>query len=193
MMDDGLKDDGMKDEWEFVDVKVEALTLSPQGFALLLRPPDEDRVLPIFIGVPEAQSIAQALEGETFPRPLTHDLFRMALETLGAEVVRVQIVHVEEQTFHASLVLLAGGDEIELDARPSDAISLALRFDAPIQVRQDIWDSTSTPFEVEGKHGDGTSNARELLEKRLKRAIETEHYEEAARLRDELKRLGGGN
>lgn len=183
----------MKESWEYVEVKVEALTLSQQGFALLLRQPDEDRVLPIFIGAPEAQSIAQALEGEAFPRPLTHDLFKTALETLGAEVVRVQIVHVEEQTFHANLVLLAGGDEIELDARPSDAIALAVRFDAPILVRQDIWDSASTPFEIEGKHKGGASNARELLEKRLQRAVEAEHYEEAARLRDELKRLGGGN
>lgn len=183
----------MKETWEYVDVKVEALTLSQQGFALLLRQPGEDRVLPIFIGAPEAQSIAQALEGEPFPRPLTHDLFKTVLEALDAEVVRVQIVHVEEQTFHANLVLLAGGDEVELDARPSDAIALAVRFDAPIQVRQDIWESASTPFEVEGRHKDGASNARELLEKRLARAVEAEHYEDAARLRDELKRLEGGN
>lgn len=193
-MDDSIKDDdGMKEAWEFVDVKVEALTLSQQGFALLLRAPEEERVLPIFIGVPEAQSIAQALEGEKFPRPLTHDLFKTTLETLGAEVVRVQIVHMQEQTFHANLVLLSGGDELELDARPSDAIAIALRFDAPIQVRQDIWDAASTPFEIEGAHKGSASNARELLEKRLKRAIDAEHYEEAARLRDELKRLGGGN
>lgn len=183
----------MKESWEYVDVRVEALTMSQQGFALLLRPPEEDRVMPIFIGAPEAQSIAQALEGETISRPLTHDLFKSTLETLGAEVVRVQIVHMEDQTFHATLVLLFGGDEIELDARPSDGIALAVRFDAPIQVRQDIWEAAAVQFEIEGKHGGGVSNARELLEKRLQRAVEAEHYEDAARLRDEIKRLGGGN
>lgn len=183
----------MKESWEYVDVRVEALTLSQQGFALLLRQPDDDRVLPIFIGAPEAQSIAHALEGENFPRPLTHDLFKTVLEAMQAEVVRVQIVHVEDQTFHANLVLLSGGDEVEFDCRPSDAIALALRFEAPIQVRQDIWDAASSPFEIEGKHGGGESNPRLLLEKRLQRAVEAEHYEEAARLRDELKRLDGGN
>lgn len=182
----------MSEEWDFIEVKVEALTLSQMGFALLLRPPGEKRALPIFIGAPEAQSIALALQGETFPRPLTHDLFRAALEALEAEVVRVQIIKVEEQTFYANLVLLAAGEEVELDARPSDAISLALRFEAPILVREDIWEAASAPFEQDEQEGNAP-DARELLQKRLERAIEAEHYEEAARLRDELKRLGGGN
>lgn len=180
----------MHEPWQFVEVGVEALTLSDMGFVLVLKGESLDRALSIFIGAPEAHSIALALQGETFPRPLTHDLFHTALVELGATVVRVQIVHLSEQTFHAMLVIDNAGTEIELDSRPSDAIALALRFEAPVYVREDIWEAASAPFETE----DGVaSDPRGQLQKRLEQALEAERYEEAARLRDELRRLDGGN
>jgi len=180
----------MSETWEFVEVTVEALTLSEMGFVLLLRGEDSGRAMPIFIGAPEAHSIALALQEETFPRPLTHDLFRATLEELGASVTRVQIVHLQEQTFHARMVLEAAGNEFELDARPSDAIAMALRFEAPIYVREDIWDTASVPCEIDGEVA---ADPRGQLQKRLEQALEAEHYEDAARLRDELRRLDGGN
>lgn len=180
----------MDDPWNFLEVKIDAVTLSQMGFALLLRCVESDRVLPIFIGAPEAHSIALTLEGESFPRPLTHDLFRAALEELDATVVRVFIHALEGQTFFAKVVLLASVNEIELDARPSDAVALALRFDAPILVREDVWEAASAPVE-DGEASD--PDPRPGLRRRLEQAIQAEDYETAARLRDELHRLDGGN
>lgn len=180
----------MNESWQFIEVGVEALTLTDMGFVLLLKGEATDRALSIFIGAPEAHSIALALQGETFPRPLTHDLFHTTLSELGASVVRVQIVFLQEQTFHALLVVESGGTEIEIDARPSDAIALALRFEAPVLVREDIWEAASAPYVEE----DGvTPDPRGQLQKRLEQALEAERYEEAARLRDELRRLDGDN
>ena len=110
------------DAWKFLEVKVEALTLSNVGFMVLLRLPGSHKGLPIFIGAPEAHSIAQALGGGQFPRPLTHDLMKSVLEELGSEVVRVLITEAQEGTFFARLVFSKDGEEIETDARPSDSI-----------------------------------------------------------------------
>lgn len=184
--------EGMDDDSEFIEVRVEALTLSKIGFVLLLRPDGGDRALPIFIGAPEAHSIAIALSDEEFPRPLTHDLFRAALEELGAQVVRVRIVDLEDQTFHARLFVEGSTGEFELDARPSDAIALALRFEAPIEVASEVWEQASAPIEVEGET-EKQPDPRTQLQKRLDEAVRSEHFEEAARLRDELRRLGTGN
>jgi len=182
----------MDDESEFLEVRVEALTLSKMGFVLLLRPEGGDRALAIFIGAPEAHSIALALSEEEFPRPLTHDLFRAALEELGAQVLRVRIVDLQDQTFHARLFLEGSTGEFELDARPSDAIAMALRFEAPIEVSREVWNQASAPIEIEGE-SPAQPDPRTQLEKRLAEAVRAEHYEEAARLRDELRRLGTGN
>jgi hypothetical protein len=182
------------DAWKFLEVKVEALTLSNVGFMVLLRLPGSHKGLPIFIGAPEAHSIAQALGGGQFPRPLTHDLMKSVLEELGSEVVRVLITEAQEGTFFARLVYSKDGEEIETDARPSDAIALALRFSASIYVDRDLWEESSVPFERQGEDEDAAKHdAIEQLQSRLAAALEEEQYEEAARLRDELKRLQGGN
>lgn len=182
------------DAWKFLEVKVEALTLSNVGFMVLLRLPGSHKGLPIFIGAPEAHSIAQALGGGQFPRPLTHDLMKSVLEQLGSEVLRILITEAQEGTFFARLVFSKDGEEIETDARPSDAIALALRFSAPIYMARDLWDESSVPFERQGEDEDAANHdAVEQLQTRLTAAVEEEQYEEAARLRDELKRLQGGN
>jgi len=182
------------DAWKFLEVKVEALTLSNVGFMVLLRLPGSHKGLPIFIGAPEAHSIAQALGGGQFPRPLTHDLMKSVLEELGSEVLRVLVTEAQEGTFFARLVYAKDGEEIETDARPSDAIALALRFSAPIYVDRDLWEESSVPFERQGEDKEAANqDAVEQIQSRLTAAVEEEQYEEAARLRDELKRLQGGN
>jgi hypothetical protein len=184
------------DAWKYVEVKVEALTLSNVGFMVLLRLPDSHKGLPIFIGAPEAHSIAQAMGGGQFPRPLTHDLFKTVIDELGSEVVRVLITEVQDGTFFARLVFLRDGEEVETDARPSDGIALALRANAPIFVDNDLWEESSVPFERQGEDVDpdaDKNDAVEQIQKRLSEAVDEEKYEEAARLRDELKRLQGGN
>jgi len=126
------------DEWKFLEIKVEALTLSNVGFMVLLRLPGSHKGLPIFIGAPEAHSIAQALNGGQFPRPLTHDLMKSVLEELGSEVVRVLLTEAQEGTFFARLVFSKDGEEVETDARPSDAIAMSLGSGAPLFVSRAV-------------------------------------------------------
>lgn len=184
------------DAWKYSEAQLEALTLSNAGFMVLLRVEGASKALPIFIGAPEAHSIAQAMGDGNFPRPLTHDLFKSSLEELGSEVVRAMITEAQEGTFYARLVLSRDGEEIDLDARPSDAINMALRFSAPIFIDNDLWEAASVPFEQQEATDDEPPKhpTAEQLQSRLDAALEAEHYEEAAKLRDELKRLRqGGN
>ena len=184
------------DAWKYSEAKIEALTLSSAGFMVLLRVPGAHKALPIFIGAPEAHSIAQALGDGNFPRPLTHDLFKAGLDELGAEVVRAVITEAQEGTFFARLVISRDGEEFELDSRPSDALNMALRCQAPIFIDQDLWDEASVEFDRQESSDEEAlrHDAIEQIQKRLATAIDDERYEEAARLRDELRRLQqGGN
>ena len=105
---------------------------------VILKEPDRERYLPIWIGASEASAIAMRLQGMTPERPLTHDLFAVTLRELGVAVRRVVISRLSEETFHARLVLEQDGREIELDARPSDALALAVRLDTPIFAAEEV-------------------------------------------------------
>jgi uncharacterized protein len=94
---------------------------------VILKETDHDRYLPIWIGPWEASAIAMKLQGLTADRPLTHDLFASALESLGVRVDRVVISTLAEETYHARLHLERNGDTFEIDSRPSDALALAVR------------------------------------------------------------------
>jgi bifunctional DNase/RNase len=124
-----------------VEVRIHGLGTEPktQQHVVLLRELDGARVLPIFVGPFEAQAIARMLKQETFPRPLTHDLLALIVEGLKARVTRVVIGELREATYHASLMLERGSDEIvSIDARPSDSIAVALRTGAPLFVNEDL-------------------------------------------------------
>jgi len=127
-------------EQEFHKVTVRGLTLDPATNApiVLLRTDEGGRVLPIWIGLFEANAIATEMEGVTTPRPMTHDLLRNLAQALGAEVTQAVVDELRENTFHATVYLRSDGGECRLDARPSDAIALALRAGAPIFVTQDV-------------------------------------------------------
>lgn len=107
---------------------------------VLLREAEGDRYLPIWIGAVEATAIVAALEEMIPPRPLTHDLLRMAVESLGAEVGRAVITEVRDNVFYAELVLLINGGEVTVSCRPSDAIALAVRTEAPVYASRDLLD-----------------------------------------------------
>ncbi len=99
----------------------------------------QGKTLPIWIGSPEASSIALSLEGKSLPRPLTHDLLIKALEAVGARLDHVRVTHLEETTYHAALVLRDRDDNVRVvDARPSDAVALALRAGCPIYASEDV-------------------------------------------------------
>jgi len=105
---------------------------------LLLEEVSGNRVLPIFIGAPEATAIAYALQGIEAPRPMSHDLLGNVITALGAKLFSVEIVDLVDNTFFASLRLLRGAEEIIVSARPSDAVALALRVGAPLLVHDDL-------------------------------------------------------
>ncbi len=105
---------------------------------VILKDVEGKRFLPILIGPFEATAIALALEGTPIPRPLSHDLMKSILEAVNAKVLRVVIHDIHENTFYAKIVLEFGGKNLEIDARPSDSIALALRTNAPIFVSERI-------------------------------------------------------
>jgi bifunctional DNase/RNase len=105
---------------------------------LLLEEVAGERVLPIFIGAPEAAAIAYALQGVESPRPMSHDLLGHVISALGAQVFSVEITELIDNTFYANLRLLRGNEEVIVSSRPSDAVAVALRVGAPILVSDDL-------------------------------------------------------
>ncbi len=125
-----------------LEVKVE--TVAQDLFnrpVVILRDPETDRVLPIWIGQAEALAIALELRGEKPPRPLTHDLMRNMLDQLGVRVLRVVIHDLIDSTYYATIYLEHGEKSYEIDSRPSDAMALALRTNAPIYITGNVMDS----------------------------------------------------
>ena len=115
---------------ELVGVRVEIPANTPM--VLLQEQDGEHRLLPIYIGSPEAASIHYALEGIDPPRPLTHDLFVSVIGQLGASLSKVVVTEVRDHTYYAELHLMVGDDEQIISSRPSDAIALAVRCEAPL-------------------------------------------------------------
>ena len=116
---------------------------------VLLKTADGNKFLPIWIGHPEAAAILMKLQGATTPRPMTHDLFTDTLGELGAEVVRITVTELKENTFYASITVQQNGSEIEIDSRPSDAIAVAVRAQAPIFAADAVIDESAIEFEGE--------------------------------------------
>jgi bifunctional DNase/RNase len=123
---------------ELVGIELER---PPNIPCLLLREAEGDhRVLPIFIGSPEATAIAFALEDVETPRPMTHDLIKDLLDELGANVERVVVTDLRDSTFYADIVVSFGGAVHSVSARPSDAVALAVRFGAPVYAEEGVLD-----------------------------------------------------
>lgn len=108
-----------------------------------LRQPEDGRVLSLAIGIFEAAAINHALDGEPFPRPLTHDLLVAAVQALGGSLAQVRIDRLVGDVFHATLVLAGSQGELEVDARPSDALALAVAHDLPILCAPDVLDAAA--------------------------------------------------
>jgi uncharacterized protein len=116
---------------------------------VLLKTVDGNRFLPIWIGHPEAAAILMKLQGAQTPRPMTHDLLNVMLEQLEAKCERVSVTELRDNTFYASITISVNGSEIEIDSRPSDAIALAVRCQAPIFAAEEVIDESSIEFEHE--------------------------------------------
>lgn len=190
--------------------------ISGGGYALLLKEIDGNRRIPIIIGHFEAQAIAFELEGLKPPRPLTHELLKNIIETLSYKVEKVTISELRDSTFFSKIFL--DSDEIDpLDARPSDSIALALKFNAPIFVAKDVMDEIGFVPKIDVKSENIDLNDLELsdldsddefssntneelnmddkdiklkkLQNDLEEAVNSENYEKAAELRDQIKKL----
>ena len=116
---------------------------------VLLKTADGNKFLPIWIGHSEAAAILMKLQNSSSPRPLTHDLFTDVLGQLDARVTRVAVTELRENTFYAQITVQQNGSELEIDSRPSDAIALAIRVDAPIFVADDVIEESGIEFEGE--------------------------------------------
>ena len=116
---------------------------------VLLKTAEGNRFLPIWIGHNEAAAILMKLQGASTPRPLTHDLVTEILGQLDAQVVRIIVTELRENTFFAEITVQQDGTEIQIDSRPTDAIALALRADAPIYAADDVIEESAIEFEGE--------------------------------------------
>jgi bifunctional DNase/RNase len=174
------------------------------AYALVLEEVEGNRRLPIIIGSAEAQSIAIVLEDMTPTRPLTHDIFKTVADNFGLELTEVQVYNFVDGVFYGKIVFTDGIKSYETDCRPSDAIGLAIRFNAPIYTHEFILSAAA--FEKDGNSGGirpiASSRPTELppsenlftaltpdeLNEMLDDALAHEDYEQASKIRDELNR-----
>ena len=148
-----------------VEMTIKGLMIDPVSNMpiIILKNDEGTTVLPIWVGIFEANAIAMQLEEVVSPRPMTHDLLKNVIEGLQAEVKRVVITDLKENTFFATIHLDREGKDLSIDARPSDAMALALRVAAPIFVERQVLDKS----ESSGDDGDSgeTDRLRRWLEK----------------------------
>lgn len=144
-----------------VEVTVARLGLdsSTNSYVVILQEKGGPRLLPIWIGQPEAESIAMHMNHVKRERPMTHDLCRSLIVGLGAQLRRVQITRVQDNTYYAELQLHSGEGAVQVDARPSDSIAIALRLGAPIFVQESL---LRTPTDDEGATDDDESPQPDL-------------------------------
>jgi bifunctional DNase/RNase len=131
----------MQIEMTIKGLMVDPITNMP---IIILRDKDGQRVLPIWVGVFEANAIALQIENVTTPRPMTHDLLKNVIQDLRGRIEKIVVSDLKENTFYALIYLTVGGEAMAVDARPSDAIALALRARAPIFVEEKVIDHAKT-------------------------------------------------
>jgi len=172
-----------------IAVRVDRVTFdtTTNRFVVILKDDIRNRWLPIVVGSTEAQAIALQLEKISPPRPLTHDLMKNLLDAININVARIVVNDLRENTYYALINISNGGKSKEIDARPSDAIALALRLQAPIFVDETVMKRASISdrhTEIEEKPA--AVDRLEELNIQLNKAVKEERFEDAARLRDEI-------
>ena len=148
---------------------------------VLLKTKDGNRYLPIWIGQPEAAAILMKLQGASTPRPMTHDLLTEILSELEARITRITVTELRENTFYAQVTVQLDGHEVDVDSRPSDAIALAIRAEAPIFAADQVIEESAIEFE-----GDEV-NEEEIVSE-FKRFLDDVSPEQFAEIDDEEER-----
>ncbi len=190
-------------------IELQIADIAPSGstsgaYAMVLAEVEGTRRLPIVIGGAEAQAIAIELEKMTPSRPLTHDLFRSLANSFAIDIEEVLIYNLVEGIFFAKLLANFGGKTAEIDARTSDAVAIAVRFNCPIYCYEFILETAGVSSEDTGEEmeledadvdleelstvADASNLSLEELQKQLESALNHEDYEKASRIRDEIKK-----
>jgi len=159
----------------------------------MLKSENGPKSLPVFIGLPEAQSIALFVNNVSVPRPMTHDLLKNLLDVLEGRLDHVEVCDLREGTFYGRLALTFEGQSLAVDTRPSDAVALALRCQAPIFVAEKVMEEAGVVVEAAADGEEPSAppepaNRMDRLRAQLEQAVAEERYEEAAELRDQIRR-----
>lgn len=165
----------------------------PGTYALILEDAGTRQRIPVLIGASEAQAIAMPLEKMTSVRPQTHDLLSTVILSLNATLREVLIREIRDDIFYASIFLQTAGGIVEIDARPSDAIALAVRMGAPLRATETVVSQASymTEERSRDKKGSYAQYTIEELEEILKKTLGKEDYESAVRVREAIERKRG--
>ncbi|MCT4622151.1 MAG: bifunctional nuclease family protein [Schleiferiaceae bacterium] len=192
-----------------VELKIRALSYSNKqsgAYALILSEKNGSRDIPVIIGQHEAQAIAIALEKTVNPpRPLTHDLFKNFAQSFHIKLHEVVIHDIRDGVFFASLICTQNAKELSIDSRPSDAVALAIRFDCPIYTTEEVLNKAGLNEQDEGapelieeeesmeankpqSHNTLEDATMDELNDMMRKAVQSENYELAARVRDEIEK-----
>jgi len=171
----------------FLEAEVLTIARTNKGDAIFIKPLKRDKFVPIFIRPVESQAILFALSNIPSARPLTHDLLIDIINKLRAVVERIEIPYLKDQTFYSRIILRQGMRKIQIDARPSDSLNIAHRCGCPLFIAESIVETVGVPLSFLAERQEEEEKA--TLQQQLKRAIASENYEEAARIRDKLNSL----
>ncbi|MCE9596622.1 MAG: bifunctional nuclease family protein [Spirochaetia bacterium] len=187
-----------------LEVKISDVSITNVGFAIFMKPvgSTSSKVVPIFIGPLETYSISSALDGVTPPRPNTHDLIINLISELEARILHVIINDIIGNIFYARVVIQSGDGIVEIDARPSDSVAIAIRAKCPIFMHEKVYQEAGVVIGDEGKPETPENEEEQIittsatsqtpieqLKIRLQRAIDQERFEEAADLRDQITKM----
>ena len=134
-----------------IEMTIDSIRVSLMNYqrVVILKEKDAERYLPIWIGPAEADAIAVKLQGVNVPRPLTHDLLQTVIDTLGATINSIIVSDLKNDTFYAKIILNVDGGQMEVDARPSDALALAVRAEVPIYTEETVLDKAGILLDKE--------------------------------------------
>lgn len=186
----------MKDN--MLEAEIWGVAQAGDGDMIFLRPLGSDSAVPIFIGRLETQAILIGIENISVPRPLTPDLLLTIAKSLGLALERAEITEIRDNTFIAGLVFSRtdGGEPLEADARPSDALSLAVRVKCPVFIAGAVFEEAGIPLSDLAEREDFPEDPEAEISSRLKAlvaeldtAVAFEDYEKAARIRDTIKKI----
>jgi len=167
----------IEEVWVMIEMIIDSIRVSLMNYqrVVILKEKMAERYLPIWIGPAEADAIAVKLQGVTVPRPLTHDLLGSVIDALGATINSIIVSELKNDTFYAKVILNVDGGQMEIDSRPSDALALAVRAEAPIYAEELVLDKaailldkeTGKPIPEEGELGE--AGGKKVSEEEMKK------------------------